>query len=72
MMCAASCSTKISKLVESYSTEAQPQGHHMRDMLPVYTHIRRAVAAKVAPLLAEDMRSSLAGSDEGAQQPAPC
>ena len=50
-------SFKIVKLLESYSPEAQPLGHHMRDMLPVYKHVTDVLRGKVAGLLAEDLQS---------------
>ena len=59
-------SFKITKLVESYSPEAQPLGHHMRDMLPVYAHVAAVLRGKAARLLAEDLQSGSADDgDEG-------
>lgn len=62
------CSFKLIKLVESYQPELQPKGHHMKELSPVFAHVRDVVKAEASQLLAEDLQSGMA-VEEKARQP---
>jgi hypothetical protein len=62
-------SFKLIKLVESYHPELQPRGHHMKELSPVFAHVRDVVKERAGRLLAEDLQTGVAMSEALQRQP---